>query len=513
MDVNRSINRRSLIFGGVSAGALVATGLSLDGLLSGRRDFPLNNVARPLPTYGFAGGSDLYFSDATNISRTLDIAVAGVAGGIRFDIPWYYVQNQQATFNWTIVDTIVAQANSRNLFVLGSIVSSPPWAAATNSGSPWVRPRSATEYADFCAAVATRYRGQIDAYEIWNEPNGTLFFSPSVDPVFYTSMVKAAYPKIKAVDPSVTVLAGALAQTGTVGGNMSSNDFLSRMYANGLAGSCDAVSFHPYDWSFSTTFAQQMRTNGSAMRQAIDLHNLMKANGDGAKKLWASEFGVPTVGSVSQTTQNTLLVGSLQQWQEVSFGGPLFIHGLRDRATGSSNMEDVFGVATTAYEPKIALNGLNGLARGGFPKRYEYQVFMQNVDSALGSPVGPAFPQSYGYAQECENGTRYATNHGFISSPTAVAAVARAWNVVPLSPLANGIQDMDVTGGFRVFTRSDLGTHAVYGAILAAWQADMGFPKTDQYQPSGTNGARVEFEFATITWTPGGGTVVTRVAA
>ena len=325
-----------------------------------------------------------------------------------------------------LYDTLVAQANARNLFVLASIASSPPWAAAANSGStPWARPRSATEYADFCALVATRYKGRIDAYEIWNEPNGKLFFSPSVDAAFYTSMVKAAYPRIKAVDPSVTVLAGALAQTGTIAGNMSSNDFLASMYTNGLAGSCDAVSFHPYEWTFNTTFAQQMRSNGTAMRQAIDLHNRMKANGDGAKKLWASEFGVPTVSSVTQETQNALLVGCLQQWQEVSFGGPLFIHTMRDRATGSSNMEDVFGVATTAYEPKTALYGLNGLAGGGFPKRYEYQVFMQNVDSALGPPVGPAFPQSYGYAQECENGTRYATNNGFISSPTAVATVAR----------------------------------------------------------------------------------------
>lgn len=487
--------------------------MSFDSLFTGNRTIPVNNTARPLPTYGFAGGSDVYFMDATNVSRTFDIAVAGIAGGIRFDIPWYFVQNQQAAFNWTVVDTLVAQANARNLFVLGSIVSSPPWAAAANSGTPWVRPRSASEYADFCGAVATRYRGKIDAYEIWNEPNGTLFFSPSVDPAFYTSMVKTAYPRIKAVDPSVTVLAGALAQTGTVAGNMSSIDFLTGMYANGLAGSCDAVSFHPYEWTFNTTFAQQMRSPGSAMRQAIALHNLMKANGDGAKKLWASEFGVPTVGSVSQATQNTLLVGSLQQWQEVSFGGPLFIHSLRDKATGSSNIEDVFGVATTAYAPKTALYGLNGLADGGFPKRYEYQVFMQNVDAALGPPIGPVFPQSYGHAQECENGTRYATNSGFVSSPTAVAAVARAWNVVPLSPLTNGIQDMDVASGFRVYTRPDLGTHAVYGAILAGWQPDMGFPKTDQYQPPGTNGARVEFEFATITWTPGGGTVVTRVAA
>jgi beta-glucosidase/6-phospho-beta-glucosidase/beta-galactosidase len=33
----------------------------------------------------------------------------------------------------------------------------------------------------FVRAVATRYKGQIEAYEIWNEPNLKMFWTGSVE--------------------------------------------------------------------------------------------------------------------------------------------------------------------------------------------------------------------------------------------------------------------------------------------------------------------------------------------
>ena len=57
----------------------------------------------------------------------------------------------------------------------------------------------------------------------------------------------------------------------------------------------------------------------------IDIHSLMKANGDGAKKLWITECGTPTVGAVSHEQQNALMTQNMRQWRGVPFGGPMFI--------------------------------------------------------------------------------------------------------------------------------------------------------------------------------------------
>ncbi|MET0454896.1 MAG: cellulase family glycosylhydrolase [Mycobacterium sp.] len=501
------LSRRSAMGRGLAVGAVAAAGLS--GLSwNTSRDEPVRLTARPVPIAGFAAGSAVLNYNATDLSRSLDIISASRATGIRFDIPWFHVQNRQSTFVWTTVDAVVNAAVSRGFFVLASIVTCPPWAAVNTSGLQWTRPRSAADYAAFCETVAKRYLGKIDAYEIWNEPNGALFFGPAPDAAFYTSMVRAAYPRIKAVDPSVTVLAGAMGSTNTTDSTVDAVEFLTQCYQNSLAGSCDAVSHHPYDWGFAATFADGMRFENAPIRQMIKMHALMKRNGDGAKKLWATEYGAPTVGAVTQEQQNNLLFNGLQQWRGVSYAGPMFFYTMRDAATGGSNAENNFGVATSAYAPKTALYGLESLGRAGYPTTDAYSAFMANADPALGAPVGPPYLLSYGWAMECENGTRFVTNHGFISSPTDVATVARRNNVIPLGAFANNMQDMDVQGGFRIFTHPTFGTHAVYGALLTAWTSNMGFPKTDHYTPAGTNNAAVDFEFARITWSPTQGTTV-----
>ena len=54
------------------------------------------------------------------------------------------------------------------------------------------------------------FAGQVAAYEIWNEPNVSAFWSPTPSTAAYVNLLKAAYPAIKAADPSAVVLAGAM---------------------------------------------------------------------------------------------------------------------------------------------------------------------------------------------------------------------------------------------------------------------------------------------------------------
>lgn len=298
----------------MSTGAVVVAGLAAGPLLASPRELSMRPVARILPLHGFS--TELYFLNDADLSRTLDIAVAGRVGGIRCPMPWYFIQPAGNSFDWTVLDRIVNAVKSRGLVLVGLLGTCPPWAAVDAGGTPWTRPRLASDYAAFCEAVARRYVGKIDAYEIWNEPNNASFFNPAPDATFYTSMVKAAYPKIKAVDGSVAVVAGALGSTHTSSSTIAAVKFLTSMYRKSLAGSCDAISFHPYDWGSQANLAEGM---------LYDLHSLMTANGDGTKKLWITEHGTPTVGAASHEQQSALMTHNMRQWQSVPFAGPLFI--------------------------------------------------------------------------------------------------------------------------------------------------------------------------------------------
>jgi len=59
-------------------------------------------------------------------------------------------------------------------------------------------------------AIATRYRGQIGAYEIWNEENLAGEDGGDIDVSAYYRTLEASFKAIKAADPTALVLLGVL---------------------------------------------------------------------------------------------------------------------------------------------------------------------------------------------------------------------------------------------------------------------------------------------------------------
>ena len=456
---------------------------------------------------GYSLGSNILFGTQTDVNATLDAIVASGGTIVRIDIMWYFVQPTQNTFDWVMVDYIVNAARARNLQVLAILLSCPKWAAFGTNPLPTARPKTAALFATFASTCATRYVGKISAFELWNEPNGRMFFSPNPDAAFYTQMVRAAYPAIKAANPNATVVVGALGPTFDGNGTVHSINFLTQMYAAGLAGYYDALSFHPYEFEHPFSFGALY--DNSPMRQMLQMHQMMKAKGDGAKKIWITEYGAPT-SVMSEQAQADLIMACLREWTEVSYAGPFYVYTVRDTNSGSTHTEDTFGVVRTDYTPKTAIWGVQALQSMGMPQREEGSVFAANTDPSLGGAVLPVYALTAGFGQEHENGTRFLTNNGWFNSPPAVGTLARYWKLVPVNAFANGRQDFDIPGGFRIFSQTSTGTHAVYGAILAAYTDVLGFPKTDEYAYNGTASRAVDFERGRIVWSPTTGTSVTR---
>ena len=141
--------------------------------------------------------------------------------------------------------------------------------------------------------MAEHFEGKIYAYEIWNEPNAEFFLDP-VDPAGYTAMLQAAYTAIKDVDDSILVIGGVLGSGLTLGSKtMNPVDFLEGMYVAGAHGSFDALSFHPYKYDMK--FSEGGSQIESPLRQLEDMRDLMHLWGDGDLKVWASEYGLPTM--------------------------------------------------------------------------------------------------------------------------------------------------------------------------------------------------------------------------
>lgn len=299
------------------------------------------------PTTVGVADSVLYTLEPDEIERTLDELKALGVNDIRIAVPWVYIQPTGAdSYDWAKLDVIVDAAEERDMNILGVINGTPAWA-----GFPLNGHTDPDQFAEFAGAVATRYEGRISAYEVWNEPNGFIFYNP-VSAAAYTEMLKAAYPAIKAADPEAEVIGGVLGAVVTVPFlTQSPESFVAEMYANGAQGSFDALSFHPYQYSLPFSLGADVAN--SPLLQVSAIRDLMVANGDGDLKIWITEYGVPT-NQASGELQAALIRDFVSSWQGFDYAGPVFVYTTRDQQSGHWDAENNFGIFFTDWTPKEA---------------------------------------------------------------------------------------------------------------------------------------------------------------
>jgi hypothetical protein len=136
----------------------------------------------------------------------------------RWEFRWSSIEPRAGHFDWAGSDRVVDASRSAHLNVQGILISTPRWAEARGSHTvvpsglyePWDSP--ANTWGRFVRTIAERYRGRVQAWEIWNEPDypkGSFgfWFGTKAD---YYQLLKVAYKAIRSVDPSAPVLMAGL---------------------------------------------------------------------------------------------------------------------------------------------------------------------------------------------------------------------------------------------------------------------------------------------------------------
>jgi hypothetical protein len=313
-----------------------------------------------IPRFGI---SDPYFvgeSVAVQASQLAAMKTVAITS-LRLDADWDDVQyGGPGTFDWTQLDQAVNSVRAAGMSVDLIIDGCPPWAAlADTRGDPSPTPASPALYATWAADVAARYAPKgVSTFEIWNEPNNAVFWSPKANPSAYTADLVAAYSAIKAVDRSAFVISGGLAPEPTDGANMSAIDFLKAMYADGAKGSFDALGYHPYSFPALPNTYKSWSAWSQMAQTSPSIRSVMASNGDKGKQIWITEFGAPTggQGGVGKAGQGTALTQAIADAKATNWIGALYIYDWQDRGTnqGSRASQDWFGLLTAAGSQKPA---------------------------------------------------------------------------------------------------------------------------------------------------------------
>jgi len=144
---------------------------------------------------GIALGETLATLNEQELAVVLDDLVSLGVTWIRVDISWSSVQPDSAdVYFWDDVDRIMHAANLRNIKVLPILTYTPRWA---RSGACVYTSKCAPDnpemFGVFTRAVVKRYAPLgVHAWEIWNEPNLTLFWKPDADPEYYVRLLRVA---------------------------------------------------------------------------------------------------------------------------------------------------------------------------------------------------------------------------------------------------------------------------------------------------------------------------------
>ena len=186
-------------------------------------------------------GVNAHAPQGPDLARLFDQLQAADVGWVRIDFEWIGIEPQPGVFHWQVYDAIVAAAELRGLAVLGILAYTPAWATDGNPRSGV--PRQIADWEDFCFRAATRYRGRVQAWELWNEPNLDKFFAGSPSQYIDRILVPGAHA-LRAADPAALVGGPGLAHL-TSGDSDWYNWLLEVLERAG--DELDFVSHHLYD--------------------------------------------------------------------------------------------------------------------------------------------------------------------------------------------------------------------------------------------------------------------------
>lgn len=188
------------------------------------------------------------------IQRTLQmVREMGAAWIVEF-FPWAYYQGEDGRIAWEHPDKVISHAQAQGLSIIARIGLTPDWARPKDTPLTYLDAGAYDDFAHFTAVFAQRYRGQVSHIIIGNEPN--LSFEWGYRPATvqdYVDLLKAVYPAVKAANPDIVILAGALAPNlEPASSPWAQNDltYLADMYTAGAADYFDGLAVHAYGLTF-----------------------------------------------------------------------------------------------------------------------------------------------------------------------------------------------------------------------------------------------------------------------
>jgi GH35 family endo-1,4-beta-xylanase len=288
---------------------------------------------------------------------------------------WREIARWRGLYNWEQPDAVVRAVDYLELTLVVRLDQHPDWARSQPAEN--APPDDLNDFGDFVHAVASRYKGQIKGYIIWNEPNlAAEWGGDEPDAEAYVDMLELAYARIKEADPNALVVSAGLAPTNDQTAlALDDRLYLERMYEAGAGEYFDVLGAHSYGFGYPPDDPHDAH-QGLNIARVQDLREIMVAHGDGDKPVWITELGWTTSPpqqeawqQVSPEEQAQYLVQAFdiarQEWSWLQ----LMTVWNVGCGLAADDSRVGYGLIDPSGEPKPAYGVLSAMAKGGMLAR------------------------------------------------------------------------------------------------------------------------------------------------
>lgn len=281
--------------------------------------------------------------------RDFQAAAAAGASVMRVGPAWSSIERKPGEYNWDVLDRLVDLGAKYGIeldYLLGfppsHAISAELQAAQTEAyknrqADAWkislFAPPEDAPWRRFVSAIATRYKGKIRLYEVWNEPD-LGFWQGTTEQ--YQATLRAAYQEVHKADPNALVLTGGFATVLEHAGRAKNPDLQERVLKE-ASDSFDIHAMHQHGpfLEFEGAVNGELRRIRAAMPHP--------------KPLYFNETALAAFGNEKQQALTVVKKMAFVMAQgAIGYNW----YDLRNDGINPTNAEHNYGLLTTTMRPK-----------------------------------------------------------------------------------------------------------------------------------------------------------------
>ncbi|MDR0475848.1 MAG: beta-galactosidase [Treponema sp.] len=186
---------------------------------------------------------------------------------------WHKIEAEKDSFDFSNYDQYVNYAKGQGKKIVGVLGYSADYLYPKGKSKKYVPLEHIPLFLRFVEETVRHYKGQVDVWSIWNEPNFLSWEGPDSE---FFELTKLTAKKIREVDPNAYIIGGVFWRNFT--------GFIKKMHKAGAIKELDALAFHPY--AVNPTGSMKVYDNFKKTLSEIDYTG----------PVWITEMGYPTGG-------------------------------------------------------------------------------------------------------------------------------------------------------------------------------------------------------------------------